>query len=103
MTQTTTAPLPVIPPEVAAFAAEQGVTEYLPALLALVRRIFPQSRIGVLLEDDPEIANDWHIVFEVDVNGMEEHQLFTAQTQWSSEIFQHCPATHVCVFRLGMV
>jgi hypothetical protein len=103
MTQTTTsAPLPVIPPEVATFAAEQGGTEYLPALLALVQRAFPQSRITVLLEEDLEIANDWYIVFEADVAGMSAEQIFAAQRQWSKERFTLCPSTHQHLFRLGM-
>jgi hypothetical protein len=95
-------PPPVVPPEVAAFAAEQGVSAYLPAVLEMTRRIFPHNPITILLEDDPEIANDWHIVFEVDVTGLDEAELIAAQDQWSTEVFQHCPATHVCIFRLGM-
>jgi hypothetical protein len=99
----TTLPLPSVSQEVQAFAAEQGVTPYLPAVLELARRLFPAAPMTVLKEGDPEIANDWHIVIEVDTAGMTAEQLITLHRQWSRELFQRCPATHVCVFRLGMV
>jgi hypothetical protein len=100
---TTILPVPVAPPDVLAFAEEQGVTEYLPAVLALARRIFPIWPIKVFLEDDPEIANDWHIIVEVQLpHDAAVDTLFASHQQWSREIFQHCPSTHVCVFRLGM-
>src|SRR5207302_3758916 len=63
---------PPVSPEVLAFAAEQGVSAYLPAVLAMTQRLFPDARrFAVLVEDDPEIANDRHIVIEVDVTGLD--------------------------------
>jgi hypothetical protein len=100
---TVSLPLPVVSDEVQVFADRQGVTPYLPAVLEMTRRIFPTAPMTVLLEEDPEIANDWHIVFEVDTVGMTEERLVACRRQWIREIFQHCPATHVCVFRLGLV
>jgi hypothetical protein len=97
-------PIPVIPPEVLAFAAEQGAAAYLPAVVEMTRRIFPTAPIAVFVEEDPEIADDRHIVLEVQVpqdTGVEE--LVTTHRQWVDDIFRHCPATHVCVFRLGVV
>jgi hypothetical protein len=100
---TTTLPVPVAPPDVLAFAAEQGVTEYLPAVSAMTRRIFPIAPMKVFLEEDPEIANDRHIVLKVPVaRDTSVEDLVAFHRQWSSEIFQHCPATHVCVFSLGV-
>ena len=99
----TTLLLPPVSEEVLAFAAEQGVTQYLPAVLELARRLFPTAPTTVLKEGDPEIANDWHIVIEVDTTGMTVEQMIAAHNQWTRELFQRCPATHVCVFRLGMV
>src|SRR5436309_2481565 len=92
------APTPAVPPEVRTFAAEQGVAAYLPALADLVRRVFPTARrYAVLVEDDPEIANDRHIVFEVDVP-LDVPQAQAARRQWSKGLFQCCPAPLVCVF-----
>jgi hypothetical protein len=100
---TTPLPPPAVPPEVEAFASEQGVTAYLPAVLAMTRRIFPSAPMKVLVEDDPEIANDRHIVVEVELANMPAEQMAEAQWAWCGEIFRHCPPTHVHVFRLGMV
>jgi hypothetical protein len=90
--------------EVLAFAEKVGVAEYLPAVLAMTRRIFPTWPAQVLLEDDPEIANDWHIVLEVQTpEQATAEELFALDQQWVEEIFACCPSTHVCTFRLGMV
>jgi hypothetical protein len=101
---TTVLPLPEVSSDVLTFAKEQGVAAYLPAVLAMTRRIFPAWPIKVFLEDDPEIANDWHIILEVQVpDTVEVETLLTLRGQWVREIFEQCPSTHVCVFRLGMV
>src|SRR5437763_14757884 len=101
-TMTKPLPLPAVSPEVRAFAEEQGVTAYLPAVLEMTRRIFPQASMTVLVEDDPEIANDRHIVLEVDTEGLDLEQLIATRQQWVQDIFRCCPSTHAWVFRIGM-
>jgi hypothetical protein len=99
----TVLPLPDVSPDVRTFAEEQGVAAYLPAMLAVTRRIFPTWPIKVFLEDDPEIANDWHIIFEVQVpEDATGETIFALDQQWVQESFEHCPSTHICIFRLGM-
>jgi hypothetical protein len=62
------APHPTVSPDVLAFAREQGVEQYVPAVIELTRRLYPTAtRFDVFLEDDPEIANDRHIILELDV------------------------------------
>ncbi|HEY7311327.1 MAG TPA: hypothetical protein VH643_18340 [Gemmataceae bacterium] len=101
---TTVLPLPDVSPDVLAFAKEQGVAAYLPAVLGMTRRIFPTYPLRIFTEDDPEIANDRHIVLEVQVpDDAEVETLLDLRGQWVREIFEQCPSTHVCVFRLGMV
>ena len=52
-------------------AVRNGVAECLPKLLEATRQIFPTAeRIQVYLEDDPEIADDWHIMIDVTVRGL---------------------------------
>jgi len=89
-----------IPPEVAAFAAEQGVTDVLPAVLDLTRRVFPHARLILAVEDDPEIANDRHVVInaeDVDVPGAEA----TANIwEWHRGLLAVCPAPLAAVFRM---
>jgi hypothetical protein len=95
--------LPTVPADVVAFAKEQGAVAYLPALLQMTRRIFPHAPMTVRLEGDPEIANDSHITVEVEVRGIEVSQMVACQNEWSTELFQHCPATRAHLFRIAMV
>jgi hypothetical protein len=93
--------LPVVPPEVLKFAEESGVSEYLYPVMELANSIFPGRPMTVLLEGDPEIANDWHIVFEVDVSDLSVEDLVSGQRRWTEGLFERCPSTHVCIFRFG--
>jgi hypothetical protein len=101
-TTVTPLPLPAVSPEVAAFAAEQGVSEFLTPVLEMTRRVFPAAPLAPRVESDPDVA-DRYIVIEVDVSDWEERPLFAAQQSWTGELFSHCPAPHVHFFRLGMV
>jgi hypothetical protein len=90
-------------PEVWAFAEEKGAAAYLPAVLEMTRRVFPTAPLKVFVEEDPEIADERSIVFEVIVPELDGEQLLAAHDRWHSGLFQHCPPTHVCLFCLGLV
>jgi hypothetical protein len=92
-----------VTPEVLTFAREAGVAVYLGSVLEMTSRIFGNVPVTPRLEDDPDISNDRHIVFEVDVTGLSAEQLFEAQWRWSEEIYRHCPVPSVHVFRYGLV
>ena len=93
----------VVPQEVQAFAAQQGVASYLPAVLEMTLQTFPDARrLAVLVEEDPEIAGDRHIVIEIDLAGITPEQYVDRDRQWGHELFQVCPAPFVCVFRLSL-
>jgi hypothetical protein len=77
---TTTLPIP-IPSEVAEFATKHGVADYLEPVLEMTRRIFVNRPITVLLDEDPEIADLRHIVFEADCTGMTADEL--RQPRWT--------------------
>jgi hypothetical protein len=50
------------------FRAGTRVEKYLAPLIEWARQVYPSAtRFEVFTEDDPEIANDRHIVFELDV------------------------------------
>jgi hypothetical protein len=92
-----------VPPDVQAFASEQGVAPYLSAVLEMTRQRFPDARrFAVLVEEDPEIADDRHIVIEIDLAGITAEQYVERDEQWGHELFQICPAPLVCVFRLSL-
>lgn len=95
------APQPTIPAEVVAFAREQGVENYLTPLIEWARQVYPNAtRFDVFIEDDPEIANDRHIIFELDVP-LDVEQALEADRRWGEGLFRICPAPLVCIFRLS--
>jgi hypothetical protein len=100
MSSTTTLPLPTISPHVNAFALQHGLESYLPVLVAAARRIFPDARIEVHIEDDPEISGNEQIVFEVDENGRDAAEQVAAHQKWAEELARSCPASHVHFFCL---
>jgi hypothetical protein len=99
--QVTISPPLTIPPEVEVFAAHEGVAPYLHEVIMMTSRVFPNCRINLLVEDDPEIADDRHIVLEVKTN-MKVAAALEAHFEWSHQLFSVCPAPLVCVFRLGL-
>jgi hypothetical protein len=96
----TTLPSPVVSPEVRAFAVERGVECYLPELVAVARRLFPDSPLNLMVADDLEIADNRQIVFEVEETSRDVESQVAAHWQWTEELFRLCPATHVHVFCL---
>jgi hypothetical protein len=90
-------------PEVLDFAVRHQVDRYLDPLLTATRQLFPTAReFRVLLEDDPEINDDWHIVFELQVPMSDVPDFVQAQHRWIDELYRICPAPLVCIFRLGL-
>jgi hypothetical protein len=90
-------------PEVAAYAAEQGVEDCLLPHWEMTRRLFPNARrIEVFLEDDPEIANLRFIVFQVAVAGLDVSQAVELQHRWCDESLQCCPPPRNSPFVLGL-
>jgi hypothetical protein len=100
MTPTTSLPLPTVPPEVEAFAAENGVSECLPKALELARRLFPTEPITVQVYEDHEIRDLKKILIEVwvplDTDFVKTYG--PSYHDWGLEIFKVCPATHVHLF-----
>jgi len=90
------------PPDVATLAAKLGVTQYLQPVDEMTRRVYSGSPVTVRVDEDPEIPEDRHILFEADVTGWDVPQMVEAQNRWAEGIFDCCPATHVWVFRVGM-
>ena len=102
MTPTTQTVSAIVPPDVMKFAVEQGVAAYLPPVLQMTEQIFPYVPLSVLLEDDPEIANDRHIVVALRVDNLDVSAALDARYTWHRELFACCPTMLVSVFRLGL-
>lgn len=92
------APHPVIPPEVVAFAREQGVEKIMLELVEWTRQIYPTAtRFEVFNEDDPEIP-DRYIVFEVDAP-LTVDQSREADRRWGDGWLRIYPYPRTLIFR----
>lgn len=94
--------LPPIPPEVQQFAEKVGAAPYLPGVLAMTRRLYPEGELSVILIEDPEIEDYLHVGFQVDVGDWTAEQMLDLWNRWSSEIVRHCPTTHTPYFLLRL-
>jgi hypothetical protein len=94
-------PLPVIPPEVLAFATERGVSRYLPAAINLARQGFPSSALVVSLGEDAEDETHQYIALDVEVGGRSTEELLAGQRTWSAGLSEVCPSRHAVYFVLG--
>jgi len=89
------------PADVLDFAARHQLDSYLDPLLAATRKVYPTARsLRVSLELDPELRDEWSIVFDVDVPQTDIPNYVSALRRWSDELFRICPAPLVCTFRL---
>src|SRR5947209_16210237 len=94
-----TIPHPTISAEVLEFARDQGVEQYLAPLIELTRQVYPSAtRFEVFTEDDPEIANDRHIVFELDA-ALTVEQALEADERWGEGWLRIEPYPRSCIFR----
>jgi hypothetical protein len=92
------APQPVIPPEVVAFAREQGVEKILTELVECTRQVYPSAtRFDVFTEDDPDFP-DRYIVFELDAPLTVEQSL-EADRRWGERWLQLYPHPRTLIFR----
>jgi hypothetical protein len=88
------------PAEVIARADEAGVREYLEPLRRATLGLFPNARLCVLVEQDPEIAEERMIVFEAHVPERNLPHPLVARKFWFHEFRQIVPAPLSVVFRL---
>ena len=94
------APNPVIPPEVVAFAREQGVERIMTELVEWTRQIYPSAtRFDVFIEDDPEFP-DRYIVLELDTP-LTVDQILEADGRWHEGWLRIYPYPRTCIFRLS--
>ena len=83
-------------------AAQLGVRAELPAVLVMTRRVFPDAVVSVEIDDDPEIANDFHLVILVRAARFTGQGNVDAYCHWHRELSDACPAPLKHVFRLGV-
>jgi hypothetical protein len=90
-------------PDVAIFAAEHDVTDYLSPVLDMTRQVFPNASVTPRVQEDAEVPEVRFLLVEVDTADLNADQLLAAEHQWSAGLFVHCPSTHAHLFCLGTV
>jgi hypothetical protein len=82
-------PAGLVPQEVLETAARLGVLKHMPEVVAVTRELFGTiSRVRVL--DDPEFADDTHIILHVPANGTVEQDL-EREKDWGRRLRQIIP------------
>ena len=91
-----------MPPDVESRAEQLGVQAELPAIIAMTRCVFPEAAVSVEIDDDPEIANDFHLAIVVRVARFTGQASVDAYRRWHRELSDVCPAPLKHVFRLSV-
>jgi hypothetical protein len=100
---TTNTPVFTVAPEVPAYAASQGVAEYLQPVLEMTRRHFPEARrFAAFVEDDPELRDVRFLVVEVELPPCDPVQAVERQFQWGYEVAKICTSARAVAFTLGL-
>jgi len=91
-------------PDMLEFAVQHQVAYLLDPLRLALDRLFPTAQsVRVRLEEDPEIHDDRHLVFEVRVSRADVPDFGAAKRRWHDEVFRLCPVPLVCFFRLTLI
>lgn len=89
------------PADVVAFAVANKVEDCLQPLLEATHRIYPTARfVKVEIDDDPELRDQRHILYIVQVAGLSLDESRAARNQWIEELFRICSPARSCVFRM---
>jgi hypothetical protein len=91
------------PADVLEFASTHNLRPYLNPLMEATERVLPTAhRIRITLEQDPEIADDRHIVFHADVPAADVPDFVGAVHRWNEALYTCCPAEVSCSFGLSL-
>jgi hypothetical protein len=99
-TATTTLPVPEATPEVLAFAREKGIERELAAMLAATRSVFPAQTIRTWVYQDPELAYNQEIVFDIPFPGHSAEECLEVRDRWLVATAPAVPPTHYHWFGL---
>ena len=87
--------------DVVQLAAKLGVTAYLPKVLEMTRSVFPEARLEVAVEEDPEIADEVCLAIIVRNSLDDAHELFQVSSPWHRRLYDCCPPHLTPAFRLN--
>lgn len=102
-TDTSTTLFPEIPTDVRAFADREGLTTYLPGIIELTRRLFPEAVSGrFYLDDDPDALAGALIVTEVAIRDLTPEDVADRSWRWNGDLRAICPSRDAVHFSLTM-
>ena len=87
--------------DVMQLAAKLGVTAQLPPVLEMTRSVFPEARLEVEVEFDPEIADEVCLAIVVRSSIDDAHELVQVSSHWHRRLFDCCPPHLAPAFRLN--
>jgi hypothetical protein len=97
-------PLPTIPPEVMAYAEQEGATSYMVPMVEMTRTLFPDAPMAVVLRPDPEVADLTFLSFDVGPRDDASVDWYVAaQKRWLEETMRLCPPQVAIVFTLSLL
>lgn len=82
-------------------AAKLGVSAYLPKVLAMTQSVFPDARLNVDIEHDPEIADEVCLAIIVRNSIDDAHELVRVSSNWHRRLYDCCPPHSASAFRLN--
>ena len=88
--------------DVDSLAEQLGVRAELPAIVEMTRCVFPEAEVSIEIDDDPEIANDFHLAIVVRIARFTGKASVDAYRRWHRELSDACPAPLKNVFRLSV-
>ena len=91
-----------VEPAIAELVARWGVAHELQAVIAMTQELFPDDPWRVEIDDDPEIANDRHLVIVVKRRFVDAASSVADQNRWIDGLFECCPAPLAHHFRFGV-
>lgn len=87
--------------DVTQLANKLGVAAYLPQVLGMTRLVFPDARLEVATEEDPEIAGEVCLAIIVRNSLEDAHELFQVSSGWHRRLYDCCPPHLASAFRLN--
>jgi hypothetical protein len=97
-------PLPTIPPEVMAYAEQEGAASYLVPMAEMTRALFPDAPMEMVLRPDPEVADLTFLSFDVGPpDDASVDWYVAAQKRWLEETMRLCPPPVAIVFTLSLL
>ena len=82
-------------------AAKLGVSACVPKVLEMTQSVFPDARLEVEIEHDPEIAEEVCLAIVVRNSMDDARELVQVSSNWHRRLYDCCPPHLASAFRLN--